>query len=322
MPNNYVLVTGGAGYIGSSTCQALSAKGLTPVVFDNLSTGHREFVKWGPLVIGDLQDKDLIDKVFKEFQIRNVMHFASKAYVGESVQNPLKYYRENIGGAVNLLESFVLNNGKNLIFSSSCATYGDPLSEIINEHHLQTPVNPYGMTKLVIEKLIFDVKKVHNFNFGILRYFNAAGALQNSGLAERHNPETHVIPLMVRAAKEGQTFYINGSDFNTSDGTTVRDYIHVADLADAHIQTLDYIDKSNLDLVCNVGSGKGISTLQLAKKMKELYPSFKFAFGERRLGDPSQLIADNSLSKEILGISYNNSDIDFILESTLRQITN
>ncbi len=318
MPNNYVLVTGGAGYIGSSTCQALSRRGLTPVVFDNLSTGHREFVKWGPLVVGDLQDKDSVDNVFKEFQIRNVMHFASKAYVGESVQNPLKYYRENIGGAVNLLESFVLNNGKNLIFSSSCATYGEPLSETINEQHQQAPVNPYGMTKLVIEKLILDVKKAHDFNFGILRYFNAAGCLPNSGLSERHNPETHVIPLMVKAATEGQTFYINGSDYNTFDGTTIRDYIHVADLAEAHILSLDYIDKSNLDLVCNVGSGKGISTLQLAKKMKELYPSFKYAFGDRRPGDPSQLIADNSLSKEILGIKYNNSGIDFIFESALR----
>ncbi len=319
MNDRYILVTGGAGYIGSSTCHALAKRGYVPVTFDNLSTGHSDFVKWGPLVIGDMQDRESIDKVFTKFKIENVMHFASKTYVSESVENPLKYYRENIGGAVNLLESFIQNNGKNLVFSSSCATYGEPQCEFISEEENQNPVNPYGMTKLVIEKMIFDAKRVHEFNFAILRYFNAAGALPNLGLYERHEPETHVIPLMINSAVEGKVFYINGSDYSTYDGTTIRDYVHLGDLAESHVASLDYIKEFNMDVVCNVGSGKGISTLELAKKMKELHPTFEFAFREKRQGDPPKLVADNSVSKSILGLKYNNSDIDTILTSAFRQ---
>lgn len=317
MKQKNVLVTGGAGYIGSHTCKELQKNGYSPIVFDNLSTGRADFVKWGPLFIGDLLNQNDVEKVFEQYQIDTVMHFAGKAYVNESVVNPTKYYRENIGGAVNLFEAFIRNSGKHFVFSSSCATYGDSMSEIIGEAEIQVPVNPYGFTKLAIETLIKSLQLTHGFRYSILRYFNAAGADEDLEIGEDHTPETHVIPLMLQSIAKQEEFQIFGNNYNTFDGTTIRDYTHVADLAEAHISSLRHISILNKDLICNLGSGNGSSTLELAKKMKELNPHFKYQFGERREGDPSRLVANNSKSRETLGIRYQKSNLDTILKSAI-----
>jgi UDP-glucose-4-epimerase GalE len=317
MDQKNVLVTGGAGYIGSHTCKELKKSGYLPIVFDNLSTGNADFVKWGPLFIGDLLNIHDVKNVFEQYEIDTVIHFAGKAYVNESVVNPIKYYRENIGGAVNLLEAFTRNNGRHFIFSSSCATYGDSISEFIGEEETQTPINPYGFTKLAIEKLIGNLQLTHDFKYAILRYFNAAGADEELEIGEDHTPETHVIPLMLKALAKGEIFQIFGDNYNTIDGSTIRDYTHVCDLAEAHISALDYISRLNVDLVCNLGSGNGISTLELAKKMQELNPDFRFEFGARREGDPSRLVANNLKSVEKLNLFYQKSDIDNVLRSAI-----
>jgi UDP-glucose-4-epimerase GalE len=313
----FVLVTGGAGYIGSHTCKELFNNGYTPIVFDNLSTGSADFVKWGPFFQGDLQNLGEIDKVFQQYHIDTVMHFAAKAYVHESVRNPLEYYKENIGGAVNLLDVFIRNKGKKFVFSSSCATYGESKSNLIREEDKQVPVNPYGFTKLAVEQLILNLKFIHGFNYAILRYFNAAGADQDLEIGELHEPETHVIPLMIQALRKSEEFQIFGSDFDTPDGTAIRDYTHVSDLAEAHISALNYISESRNDLICNLGSGNGVSNLGLAIKMKELEPEFKYKYTERREGDPSRLVADNSRSRERLALSYQKSNIENILHSAI-----
>jgi UDP-glucose-4-epimerase GalE len=317
MNQKNVLVTGGAGYIGSHTCKELKKSGYLPIVFDNLSTGRADFVKWGPFFHGDLLNRRDLSRVFQEYQIDTVMHFAGKAYVHESVRNPLEYYKENIGGAVNLLDIFIRNNGKKFVFSSSCATYGESTSTFINEEDKQDPVNPYGFTKLAVEQLILNLKFVHGFNYAILRYFNAAGADEDLEIGELHEPETHVIPLMIQALRKSEEFQIFGSDYDTADGTAIRDYTHVSDLAEAHISSLNYISESRNDLICNLGSGNGVSTLGLARKMKELKPEFKYKYAERRKGDPSRLVADNSRSRERLGLSYQKSNIENILHSAI-----
>ena len=313
----FILVTGGAGYIGSHTCKELFNKGYTPIVFDNLSTGSEDFVKWGPFFYGDLQNPGDLDRVFQQYHFDTVMHFAGKAYVHESARNPLEYYKENIGGAVNLLDIFIRNNGKKFVFSSSCATYGESTSNLISEEDKQVPVNPYGFTKLAIEQLILNLRLVHGFNYAILRYFNAAGADEDLEIGELHEPETHVIPLMIQALRKSEEFQIYGGDYFTTDGTAIRDYTHVSDLAEAHISSLNYISESRIDLICNLGSGNGVSTLELARKMKELKPEFKYKFAERREGDPSRLVADNSRSRERLGLTYQKSKIDNILHSAI-----
>ena len=312
-----VLVTGGAGYIGSHTCKLLFENGFSPIVFDNLSTGRKDFVKWGPLFAGDLLNPDDVESVFQKYRIDTVMHFAGKAYVNESSVDPIRYYRENIGGAVNLLDAFIRHSGKYFIFSSTCATYGESFSNLIGEDDCQNPINPYGFTKYAVEKLIKNLRLMHVFNYSILRYFNAAGADEGLEIGEYHTPETHVIPVMLQALVESKEFQILGNDYNTFDGTTIRDYIHVSDLAEAHLSSLKYITDSQCDLICNLGSGSGISTLELAKKMQDIDPLFNFRFGERRQGDPAKLVANNSLSTEILGITYRKSNIDNILNSAL-----
>jgi len=315
MTDKNVLVTGGAGYIGSHACKALYMHGFTPIVFDNLTTGNRSSVKWGPLVVGDLLNSEEISKLFQDYEITSVMHFAAKAYVNESVMQPIKYYRENIIGSMNLLECFIQNGGKNFVFSSSCATYGETNEQFITEDHLQLPINPYGFTKLAIEKLIIALKNVHYFNYSILRYFNAAGADAELQIGEKHNPETHVIPLILQAARENRDFKVYGVDFDTRDGTAIRDYTHVSDLAQAHISALDYISASKRDVICNLGTGNGTSILELISETKKLYPNFKYSIESRREGDPPNLVADNEMSRKVLGLSYEHSDIQNILKT-------
>lgn len=321
--NENVLVTGGAGYIGSHVCKALRLAGYHPIVFDNLSTGHEQLVKWGPLVKGDLLNQNEIDLAFERYKPVSVIHLAAKAYVNESVSNPIKYFRENISGSVNLIDAFLRFGGINFVFSSSCATYGEPETSPINESITQSPINPYGFTKLAVERLLTDLQVSNTFNFGILRYFNAVGADSDGEIGEMHDPETHVVPLMIRAAYESKEFVIFGSNYETRDGTAIRDYIHVSDLAAAHVASLNHVQSKGQNLICNLGTGQGVSLLELATELKKIIPNFKYCFGPRREGDPKSLIADNELSRLVLGINYPQSQIQNILQTAINwdQIT-
>jgi UDP-glucose-4-epimerase GalE len=318
MNNRNILVTGGAGYVGSHICKILKDKGYTPVVFDNLSTGHKEFVKWGPLYVGDILSLSDLESAFQKFSISSVIHCAAKAYVSESVSNPIKYYRENINGSINLLETFIKYRGSYFVFSSSCAVYGNTTNIRIKENHEATPINPYGFTKLAIEKLILDLKNIHKFNFAILRYFNAAGAELESNIGEWHEPETHVIPLMINSLKTQDAFKIFGNDYSTYDGTAIRDFVHVSDLALAHTNSLEFLASSKQDILCNIGSGDEISVLDLVLQMQKLDPEFHYIFEKRRTGDPEYLVANNELSKIKLKMEYKNSNISNILKTALQ----
>lgn len=317
MEKELILVTGGAGYIGSQTCKLLHQKGFIPVTFDNLSTGHPENVQWGPLEIGDIREKGDLGRLFDKYKFKSVFHFAAKAYVGESVSDPLSYFSTNISGSINLIEEFLYRGGENFIFSSSCATYGEPIVDFISENQEQKPINPYGFTKLAIEKLVIALAKNGEFNFAILRYFNAAGADLNCEIGEWHDPETHVIPLLIQSLRNKQPFTIFGSDYETLDGTAVRDYIHVVDLADAHWAALQEISENSRNLIVNVGTGIGISIKELVDMVSELDPDFRVLFEERRSGDPAKLVADISLIEKELKWKPRHSTGRKILETAI-----
>jgi UDP-glucose-4-epimerase GalE len=316
--NRNVLVTGGAGYIGSHVCKILRESGFVPVTFDNLSTGHRDFVKWGPFFKGDLMNQSDLTEVFEKYDFAAVMHFAAKAYVNESVSNPIKYYRENIQGSINLIEIFIERKVKAFVFSSSCATYGDQNEDFIDEQTPQLPINPYGFTKLAIEKLLIDLCKINDFNYSILRYFNAAGADYELEIGEKHAQETHVIPLLIEAASSNGVFKVYGNDYETSDGTAIRDYVHVSDLAIAHLRALEIMLKKQENIICNVGSGVGISVMELVNRVVRWKEDFNFQFQERRPGDPARLVARNELSKGLLKLEYQHSNIESIVESAIK----
>lgn len=312
-----VLVTGGAGYIGSHICKELAKNGFTPIVIDNLSSGHKDFVKWGPLIVGDITNKQELEKVFSNFDIKLVIHLAAKASVSESMSNPIKYYEENIHGTTNLLELFLVNNGKVLIFSSSCAVYGEKDSGSITEDSPLEPINPYGFSKLASEKLIKYLKLRHEFNFSILRYFNAAGADPDQELGEKHLNETHVIPLLINSVLKNYPFIINGSDFRTPDGTAIRDYIHVSDLAKAHVLALEYNLNNLQDLTCNLGTGYGVSVLDLVNELSKITSNVDFIYSNRRPGDPAILVADSKLARRELNWEPVNSNLSTIFETAL-----
>ena len=312
-----VLVTGGAGYIGSHTCKELSRNGFTPIVFDDLSTGHKEFVKWGPLFIGNLKSKSDLKKVFDKYNIKLVIHFAANANVKESIINPIKYFEENIYGTTNLLNQFLSSYGEVLIFSSSCSVYGEQNKDKISENTSQNPINPYGFSKLASEKLINYLKFSNDFNFSILRYFNAAGADASLEIGELHQNESHVIPLLIMALLKNETFSVNGKDHDTSDGTAIRDYVHVSDLAKAHVLALQYNILEKKDIICNLGTGRGISVLELINEIKKINPSFLYDFKEKRHGDPSKLIADIETAKKVLHWEPTQSNVSNIINSSL-----
>src|SRR5882762_25309 len=250
-----VLVTGGAGYIGSHTCKALAAAGFFPVSIDNLVYGLEWAAKWGPLIKGDINDRDLLEQVFITYKPVAVLHFAAFAYVGESVNSPDKYYRNNVTGTLTLLDVMLGHGCNNLIFSSTCATYGNPLILPITEDHEQRPINPYGWSKLMIEQIMRDYGRAYDLRFVSLRYFNAAGADPDGEIGEDHDPETHLIPLAIEAAlgrRPGLDIY--GTDYPTPDGTAIRDYIHVADLAEAHLLALDHLKSGTPRLQLNLGT--------------------------------------------------------------------
>ena len=312
-----VLVTGGAGYIGSHTAKELARTGHQPVVLDNFSAGHRWAVKWGPLAEGDLADQSLVLRVLREFSIEAVIHFAADALVGESVSNPRKYYWNNVVNSLRLFDAMVELGVKHIVFSSSCATYGAPSQVPIPEDHPQLPVNPYGETKLVIERILRDYDPAYGLRWVALRYFNAAGADPDGELGEDHATETHLIPLAVLAAL-GQRSHLEvyGTDYPTPDGTPIRDYIHVTDLARAHVQALEYLGQEGASTAINLGTGRGKSVREVIAAVGKLCGGrVPVREGPRRAGDPPALVADAAKAERVLGWKPEYAGLDSIVES-------
>ena len=302
-----VLVTGGAGYIGSHTCKALARAGFTPVVLDNLSRGFEWAVKWGPLERGDISDAALVDAVVARHQPVAAIHFAAFAYVGESVSDPRTYYRNNVTGSLDLFGSLLRNGVKRIVFSSSCATYGIPEQLPINEASPQNPINPYGATKLIVERILSDFDSAYGLRSVALRYFNAAGADRDGETGEAHDPETHLIPLAIAASRGGAPLHVMGTDYATPDGTAIRDYVHVEDLAQAHLRALEYLLAGGASTALNVGTGRGVSVMEIIAAV-EAATGRKVAWNPapRRAGDPPALYADPARLKAVLGLDPGN----------------
>jgi UDP-arabinose 4-epimerase len=315
--NNKILVTGGAGFIGSHVCKALAESNYYPITFDNLSRGHRWAVNWGPLEVGDINDKEALGIVIEKYNPFAVMHFAAFAYVGESVAEPKIYYRNNLIGSINLLETMLEHGILNLVFSSSCATYGIPVTEFIKENHPQNPVNPYGESKLMIERILFDYEKSYSFKSVILRYFNAAGADAEGKIGEVHTPEPHLIPLIFDVALGNRSsIEIYGDDYETRDGTCIRDFIHVCDIADAHVRALEKLESRNESGVFNLGNGKGYTLLEVIKAAERVTGIIiDYQIVERREGDPAVLVADSKHAQDHLEWNPKFKNLEKILET-------
>ena len=298
-----ILVIGGAGYIGSHMVRMLAKQGYNPVVFDNLSKGHREAVANYPFELGDLGDKARLTEVFKKYGIEAVMHFAAFAEVGESVKEPSKYYHNNVAKVLDLLDALVENDIKYFVFSSTAATFGEPIRPKIDESHPQNPINPYGNTKLMVEKILADFDTAYGLKATALRYFNASGADDSGEIGESHNPETHLIPIVLQtAAGKRASIKMFGTDYPTPDGTCVRDYVHVNDLARAHILALEKMFKDNVSERFNLGSGNGFSVAEIVKEAKRITGiDFTVENAPRRDGDPAVLVADSAKAERILG---------------------
>ncbi|MEI2301646.1 UDP-glucose 4-epimerase GalE [Ensifer sp. MJa1] len=311
------LVTGGAGFIGSHTCKRLAQQGFVPVVYDNLSTGHRANVKWGPLVEGELADTERLSATIRIYAPECVIHFAASAYVGESVEDPGKYYRNNVAASISLLEACRATGLARIVFSSSCATYGVPPRLPITEDTVQLPINPYGRTKLMMELMLADYARAYGLRSVALRYFNAAGADPDGQLTERHDPETHLIPrALMAAAGRIDRLDIFGDDYATPDGTCVRDYIHVTDLADAHVAAVNYLRDGGEVLKANLGSGHGTSIRQVLDAIDRVTRRpVPVQMLPRRPGDPPVLYADTSCARQKLGFRPAFSDIDMIIRT-------
>jgi len=312
-----VLVTGGAGYIGSHTVKDLLNHGYEVLIIDNFSSGHRELVSGGEVIQADLRNKDQIEDVFRQHKIDAVLHFAALIQVGESYQDPQKYYLHNLITSLNLLESMMHHGVKSFIFSSSAAVYGPPQKTPIEEDHPLAPANPYGMTKFMVEKILADYNRAYGLQYVSLRYFNAAGADPEGKLGELHSPETHLIPnLLLHLLERNPDFRVFGNDFPTPDGTAVRDYIHVTDLARAHVLALEKLLAGAGSQVLNLGSSRGYSVLEVirtAEKVTGKKVSPKFA--PRRLGDVPVLLASNSRAENWLGWERKYSDLETIIQT-------
>lgn len=298
-----ILVTGGAGYIGSHCCKELHRRGHTPITLDNLVYGHRENVKWGKLFQGNISNDRVLNDIFKIHTIHAVMHFAAYAYVGESMVDPRKYYENNVMGTITLLHHLLENNVRYFIFSSTCATYGVPQKLPLDENHPRRPINPYGKTKYMIEEILSDYSAAYDLKFMCLRYFNAAGADPEGEIGEKHDPETHLIPLILDAAVDrSKAVQVFGNDYDTADGTCVRDFIHVSDLADAHVLALEQLLKGHASDFINLGTGSGFSVLQAIEKASKVTgKKIPYTIAERRPGDPAVLIASNQKARKVLG---------------------
>lgn len=317
-----ILVTGGAGYVGSHACKALARHGHLPVTYDNLSRGHAKAVRWGPLEIGDLADRNRLEETLKRWQPEGVMHFAAFAYVHESMSDPGLYYRNNVAGTLTLLEAMRAAQVNRLVFSSTCATFGSPSVTLIGEETPQNPINPYGASKLMVERILRDHAAAHGLQAVALRYFNAAGADPEGEIGEDHDPEPHVIPLAIAAGQgRGPAFRILGTDYDTPDGSAIRDYIHVCDLAAAHVAAMDRLRANGREAfeAFNLGTGTGTSVLELLAAVERMagrkIPAERHP---RRPGDPPRLVADPARAMEVFGWTPEMSGIDSIIATAWR----
>jgi UDP-glucose 4-epimerase len=316
-----LLVVGGAGYIGSHMVKMLAISGHDVITLDNLSTGFRELVKYGELVVGDLANESLLNDLFLKHQFGSVMHFAAASLVGESMTDPAKYYRNNVSNTINLLDAMVRHNVKSFVFSSSAAVYGEPNSDLIDESHVKDPINPYGSTKLMIERILQDYASPYGLDSISLRYFNACGADPEGELGECHDPETHLIPLILQAASgRREAITVFGHDYATDDGTCVRDYIHINDLCTAHALALDKLTTLNNcgALSYNLGNSSGFSVQQVIDVVQQVVSKDGYAVtvvnGERRAGDPATLVADAAKAKADLGWQSEYNELETIVD--------
>jgi len=312
-----VLVTGGAGYIGSHCCKELRNRGFKPITFDNLVHGHKENIRWGDFCQGDLGTPDDINSSFKQYRIDAVIHFAAYAYVGESVTDPLKYYANNVRNTIDLLQASITHDVKNFIFSSSAAVYGNPDSIPIDESHPLNPINAYGKSKQMVEEILEDCHTAYGLNFNCLRYFNAAGADPEGEVGEKHNPETHLIPLILDvAAGKSEEIKIFGNDYPTADGTCIRDYIHVTDLARAHVLALERLLDGAASDFYNLGQGQGFSVKEVVEQVETVTGrDIAAVYVDRRPGDPPALVASNTKSMECLNWQPEYTNLDDIIRT-------
>ncbi len=312
-----VLVTGGAGYIGSHACKSLAQEGYQPVAFDNLSSGHTWATKWGPLEQGDILDRAALDRAIGKHRPTACVHFAAFAYVGESVTDPGKYYRNNVVGSLTLLEALRDHGVDQIVFSSTCATYGVPDRVPIDETLTQTPINPYGATKLMVERMLADFQAAHQLRSVALRYFNAAGADPDVEIGEDHDPETHLVPLVLDAAcGERDNITVFGTDYDTPDGTCIRDYIHVTDLAKAHVLALKALEQGLEHRAFNLGNGNGYSVREVIASVERVTGrTVPVRFGERRPGDPARLISNSARAAAELKWTPNITKLDDIIST-------
>ena len=312
----HILVCGGAGYVGSHACLALARAGHEVTVLDNMLTGHREAVRWGRLVDADILKPETLDAAFDR-EVDAVMHFCARSLVGESVSDPYAYYQNNVTGTVNLLEAMRRHGVDRVVFSSTAAVFGNPVSDMIDEEHPKNPINPYGASKLMVERVLADAANAYGLRSVALRYCNAAGAAADEGIGESHEPETHLIPNALKAAAgEGAGLKVFGNDYPTPDGTCVRDYVHVLDLADAHLRALDWMDLEPGAHRFNLGNGNGFSVLEVIEAARKVTGrKIPYEIGPRRAGDPPVLVASSAQAREKLGWMPKFNRIEPIIET-------
>ena len=315
-----ILVTGGSGYIGSHTCKLLAARGWTPVVLDDLGRGHRDAVRWGPLHVGDIADTALLERILHEHDIRSMVHFAAYAYVGESMQEPEKYFLNNVAKSMSMLSTARAWGVRHVVFSSTCATYGAPDEVPIRETQPQRPVNPYGESKVAVERTLHWLGATRGLGWMALRYFNAAGADPDGEIGENHDPEPHLVPRVIQAAL-GQLPHVDifGTDYPTRDGTAVRDYIHVTDLADAHVRALEHLMRGGESMAINLGTGSGHTVREVVTAVERRAGlTVPVREAPRRAGDPPVLVADPSLARRVLEWTPRHSSLDEIVDTAWR----
>lgn len=315
-----IFIIGGAGYIGSHVVKIAHQAGHDVITIDNLSTGHKDAVLYGEFELCDILDIANLDKLFKKYEPEAVMHFSAYSLVGESMNEPYKYYNNNVSGTLSLLKAMIDNDCMKFIFSSSAAIFGDPEYIPIDEKHPKNPINPYGKSKLMVEEILKDFDSAYNLRYLSFRYFNAVGHDPDGDLSERHDPETHLLPILFQAANAQKgSFSIFGSDYDTNDGTCIRDYIHVNDIANAHLKGLDYLNNSDTSSTeFNLGNGNGYSVKELIQKVKHVTgKDFEVFEKDRRVGDPSILIATNEKAKKVLRLKAQFSQIEKIIQTLI-----
>lgn len=316
MNKNTILITGGAGYIGSHTAFLLAQQGYNVVVLDNFIHNQDFAPEWATVIRDDFANAQTLQKVFSTYSIDAVMHFAAFAQVSESVRDPLKYYENNVSKTATLIKTMLAHDVNTIIFSSSCAVYGNPQKLPLTEDHPKNPVSPYGMSKLMVESVFKDCAQAYGLNYVNLRYFNAAGALPEQNLREQHEPETHIIPLVLRAAQTQKPFTIFGADYATPDGTCIRDYLHVLDIAQAHIKALNFLNAGNTPENFNLGTGNGFSVHEIINTIEKVCSiKVPLIVGQKRAGDPPKLVADATKARTMLNWQPQRSDLQTIIQS-------